>query len=254
VDDYANIGATTVGGTRHASRPYRPRIGTRRPVRCAGLDERYLLDALPWDPSALEPQCQAEMVTVHHEQHHAAQVDRANRALQQLDDARQRGDWPLVELLETELAVALSEHVLHSIFWSSLGPARGDEPTGALRAALEEGFGNLGTFRDRFMNAAAAVHGDGWTALAWDGVGRRLVIEPVNDHRSIAIRSTHLLLVCDVWNHAYAMQFGQARAAWVAAFWEIIDWCNVERRLIAQFGELIFEPYTSALSGCGMPI
>jgi superoxide dismutase, Fe-Mn family len=218
---------------------------------CARADGRYVLPDLPWEPSALAPYCTAEMLTVHHDQHHAAHVDRANRALDQLDGARRRRDWLVVNQLETELAVNLSEHALHSIFWTNLAPPTGQQPLGLMRAAIDDSFAGTDTFHELFVNVARAVTGGGWVTLAWDHRSRRLVIEPVHDRHSIAIRSAHLLLVIDVWDHAYAQQYGTDRAAWLEAFWEVVDWRNVERRLIDQLDDLVLEPYTTPLLGCG---
>ena len=218
------------------------------------VGSRYVLPDLPWNPVSLQPQCLAEMLIAHHDQHHAAHVDRANRALDQVDGARLRRDWPMVNQLETEIAINLSEHALHSIFWTNIGPATGEPPRGNLRIAIEECFGNVDTLYERFTRVAGAACEGGWTTLAWDPIGRQLVIERIHDDHSIAIDSARRLLVCDMWRHAYAMQYGQDRARWLQAFWEIIDWRNVEERLIAQVDDLVLEPYAAPLFGCSMPV
>jgi superoxide dismutase, Fe-Mn family len=218
--------------------------GVRRPVQAANVDEHYVLAELPWDAGVLEPYCGREMTVVHHDQHHAAHVDRANRALEQLDGARRRREWLTVTQLETDLAVNLSEHALHTIFWTNLAPPTGARPQGMLGAALDDRFGSFDAFRERFTSVATEMRAGGWVTLAWDPCRRAVVIEPIHDHHSVAIRNAHLLLVCDVWAHAYALQYGEARTAWLEAFWEIVDWRNVERRLIAQLDQLVLEPYT----------
>jgi len=222
----------------------------RRPMPSANVDERYVLSELPWDAGALAPYCSREMIVLHHDLHHGAHVDRANRALQQLDSARRRRDWLTVTQLETDLAVNLSEHALHTILWTNLAPPTGAQPQGTLRAALDNSFGSVDAFREQFMTVATAMRSGGWVTVAWDPYGRRLVIEPILDRHSIAICNTHLLLVCDVWEHAYSLQYGKARNEWLEAFWEIVDWRNVESRLIAQLSVFVLEPYTAPLFGC----
>lgn len=190
----------------------------------------YALPELPYDHAALEPHYSAEVLELHHGKHHAAYVDGANAALQKLDDARTHEDYGSINQLQKNLAFHLSGHVLHSMFWQNLAPDAGGKPDGELDAAIIESFGTFDGFRAQMTQAALNVQGSGWGALTWEPLGQRLIVEQVYDHQSNVGQGAPPLLVLDMWEHAYYLQYRNVKADWVKAFWEIVNWPDVAAR------------------------
>jgi len=195
-----------------------------RPVR-AGAP--YRLAELPYPVTALEPHLPADVLWLHHDVHHATHVAGANRALAALQVARDANDWSDVNQLERDLSFHVSGHVLHSLFWQHLSPAGGGQPTGVLASSIAEGFGSFAAMRDQFTRAALALQGSGWVGLAWEPLSERLVIVQLHDNDRGSPPGVHLLLVCDVWEHAYLRQHRDDRAAWLDAFWQMVGWGSV---------------------------
>jgi Fe-Mn family superoxide dismutase len=190
----------------------------------------YTLPELPYDMAALEPHYSAEVLELHHDKHHKAYVDGANTALQKLDQARASEDFGSINQMQKNLAFHLSGHVLHSMFWENLSPDGGGKPEGDLAAAIDEGFGTFEGFRNQLTEAALNVQGSGWGALTWEPLGQRLIVEQVYDHQSNVGQGAPPLLVLDMWEHAYYLQYKNVKADWVKAFWEIVNWPDVAAR------------------------
>ena len=192
---------------------------------------QYTLPDLPYDYSALEPHYSAEILELHHGKHHAAYVAGANTTLDKLAEAREQGDYAAINQLQKNLAFHLSGHVLHSLFWKNMSPHGGDKPGGELAAAIDEWFGSFDGVKSQLTEAALNVQGSGWGTLAWEPLGKRLVVEQVYDHQGNIGNGTIPLLVLDMWEHAYYLQYRNAKANWVAAFWKIANWPDVASRL-----------------------
>lgn len=190
----------------------------------------YTLPELPYDLAALEPHYSAEVLELHHHKHHAAYVAGANAALEKLDEARTSDDYGSINQLQKNLAFHLSGHVLHSMFWENLSPDGGGAPEGEFRAAVDDGFGSLDHFRNQLTQAALNVQGSGWGALTWEPLGQRLIIEQIYDHQSNVGQGAPPLLVLDMWEHAYYLQYRNVKADWVDAFWRIVNWPDVAAR------------------------
>ncbi|GAA1144853.1 superoxide dismutase [Microbacterium natoriense] len=190
----------------------------------------YTLPELPYDYSALEPHISGTIMELHHSKHHQAYVTGANTALEQLAAARETGDLSAVNKLEKDLAFNLGGHINHSVFWENLSPDGGGSPEGELAAALDDAFGSLDAFRAHFTATALGVQGSGWAVLAWDGVGARPVIFQLFDQQGNAPLGVTPLLQLDVWEHAYYLDYRNVRADYVKAFWEIVNWPDVQRR------------------------
>ena len=193
----------------------------------------YELPDLPYDPAALEPWYSAEIVELHHGKHHAAYVAGANTNVEQLAAAREAGDFATINQLEKNLAFNLSGHVLHSIFWTNLSPDGGGDPEGELAAAITQDFGSADAFRAHLTAATMGVQGSGWGALAWDPMGRRLIVQQIFDHQGNVAQASVPLLVIDAWEHAYYLQYRNVRADFVAALWHIVNWDDVAKRFAA---------------------
>ncbi len=190
----------------------------------------YTLPDLPYDMSALEPHYSARTLELHHDKHHAAYVAGANTTLEKLDQARESDDYGSINQLQKNLAFHLSGHVLHSMFWANLSPDGGGKPEDDLAAAIDDGFGTFNGFREQMTQAALNVQGSGWGALTWEPLGKRLIVEQIYDHQSNVGQGAPPLLVLDMWEHAYYLQFQNVKADWVEAFWQIVNWPDVAAR------------------------
>jgi Fe-Mn family superoxide dismutase len=191
----------------------------------------YTLPELPYDLAALEPHLSAELLELHHDKHHKAYVDGANTTLEKLSAARSDDSFDSINQLQKNLAFHVSGHVLHSVFWTNMSPDGGGRPEGDLAAAIDEFLGSFDGFRKQLTEAALNVQGSGWGALAWEPMAQRLVVEQVYDHQGNIGNGTVPLLVLDMWEHAYYLQYQNVKADWVKAFWEIVAWPDVEGRL-----------------------
>ena len=190
----------------------------------------YALPELGYDYAALEPHLSGRILELHHDKHHKAYVDGANKVLERLEEARATGDFGSINLLEKNLAFHLSGHILHSLFWKNLSPGGGDKPTGQLAAAIDEHLGSFDQFRTQLVEAANNVQGSGWAALSWEPVGKRLIVEQVYDHQGNVGQGGPPLLVLDMWEHAFYLQYENRKAEWVDAFWHLVDWHDVATR------------------------
>jgi len=195
----------------------------------------YTLPELAYDYAALEPSISGAIMELHHSKHHQAYVTGANTALAQLADARDSGDLTYVNKLEKDLAFNLGGHINHSIFWTNLSPNGGDKPTGDLASAIDDQFGSFDKFVAHFTATALGVQGSGWAVLAWDSIGQRLIIVQFFDQQGNLPAGIVPLLMLDVWEHAYYLDYKNVRADYVKAFWNITNWENVQKRFaVAQ--------------------
>jgi len=190
----------------------------------------YSLPELPYSYGALEPHYSAQVLELHHDKHHAAYVKGANDTLDQLAQARESNDFSAINMLTRSMAFHLSGHVLHSIFWTNMSPDGGARPEGELSAAVDEFFGGFDRMQGQLTAATVNVQGIGWGALAWEPVAERLVVEQIHDHQGNVGAGTVPLLVIDSWEHAYYLQYKNVKADYVKAFWNIVNWPDVQRR------------------------
>ncbi|MCU1634772.1 MAG: superoxide dismutase [Cryobacterium sp.] len=191
----------------------------------------YTLPDLPYDYSALEPSISGKIMELHHSKHHQTYVTGANNAIAQLAEARDSGNLVNVNKLEKDLAFNLGGHINHSVFWTNMSPDGGDRPVGELAAAIDEHFGSFDKFQAQFTAVALGVQGSGWSLLAWDSIGQRLVIQQLHDQQGNIPVGIVPVLMLDVWEHAYYLDYLNVRADYVKAFWNIVNWANVEQRL-----------------------
>jgi len=190
----------------------------------------YALPELTYDYSALEPSISATIMELHHSKHHQAYVTGANAALAAMAEARDKGELGGINKLEKDLAFNLGGHVNHSIFWTNMSPDGGDKPTADLASAIDDNFGSFDKFTAHFTAAAMGVQGSGWAALTWDSIGQNLLINQFFDQQANFAAGTVPLLLLDVWEHAYYLDYKNVRADYVKAFWNIANWANVQQR------------------------
>lgn len=202
-----------------------------------GWDEaakEYVLPPLPYDYNALEPAIDEETMRLHHDKHHAGYVKGLNQALADLASARSGGEYAVIKGISRDLAFNGSGHLLHCMFWSNMAPAGnggGGEPGAGLATALSANFGSVQGFRDQFSAATGKVEGSGWGILAWEPMGRKLVVLQAEKHQNLTMWGVTPLLVLDVWEHAYYLKYQNRRGDYVKAFWDVVNWDDVSKRL-----------------------
>jgi Fe-Mn family superoxide dismutase len=193
----------------------------------------YTLPELTYDYSALEPHISARIMELHHSKHHQAYVDGANNALAQLAEARESNNFGNINRLEKDLAFHLGGHVNHSIFWTNLHPDTGGQPVGEMATALTEYFGSFEAFQAHFQAASLGIQGSGWGVLSWDPVGSRLIVQQLFDQQGNTAQGTIPVLMLDMWEHAFYLDYQNVKGEYVKAFWNIVNWENVSRRFEA---------------------
>ena len=197
----------------------------------------YTLPDLDYDYAALEPHISGRIMQLHHDKHHAAYVAGANTALDLMAEAREKNDLTWINKLQKDLAFNLGGHVNHSIFWKNLSPEGGDKPTGELASAIDQYFGSYDSFRAHFTASAMGIQGSGWSILAWDVLGQRLIIEQLYDQQGNLVAASVPLLMLDMWEHAFYLDYQNVKADYVAAFWNIVSCGYVQARFEAARGQ-----------------
>jgi Fe-Mn family superoxide dismutase len=196
----------------------------------------YTLAPLPYAFDALEPHIDALTMQIHHGKHHQAYVNNLNAALAAAGDA---GKAPLDDLLKNLAALPESVrtavrnngggHVNHLQFWTVMAPAAGGVPTGAIADAITGAFGSFDAFKDQFSKAAMGRFGSGWAWLS-DEKGK-LVIHSTANQDTPSMEGKRAVFGLDVWEHAYYLKFQNRRADYVGAFWNVINWAEINKRL-----------------------
>jgi Fe-Mn family superoxide dismutase len=194
------------------------------------MSTSYSLPSLPYKFDALEPHLSGELLELHHSKHHAAYVKGANETLDKLAEARDSDNYDHIGQLEKSLAFNLSGHVLHSILWKNMSPSGGGTPSGSLGKAIDRHFGSFDAFKAQLTSAASTIQGSGWGALSWEPLGKRLVVEQVFDHQGNVGNGTLPILVIDMWEHAYYLQYQNRKNEWLEGFWDLVDWTDVAAR------------------------
>src|SRR5690242_4644352 len=194
----------------------------------------FTVPDLPYDYAALEPHIDEQTMRIHHDKHHQAYVDNANKAL----DGTEWADRPVEAVLaqldiipddkRTAVRNNVGGHANHSLFWTSMSPMGGGSPSGALAAAITDSSGSFDDFKEQFAAAAMGRFGSGWVWLVWDGTG--LNVKSTANQDSPIMDSAVPLLGLDVWEHAYYLNSQNRRADYVAAFWNVVDWDEIARR------------------------
>lgn len=193
----------------------------------------YVLPKLAYDYKDLMPHMSEEQLRIHHSKHHQAYVNGANTILQKLDKARsENADLDIKSTLK-ELSFNIGGHLLHSLFWGNLAPpSKGDgKPSGVLGDALDKEFGSFERFKKEFTQAAVSVEGSGWAALTLCKQTNRPIIMQIEKHNTNVYPMFRILMVLDVFEHAYYIDYKNERAKFVDAFWNIVNWDGVNKRL-----------------------
>jgi Fe-Mn family superoxide dismutase len=200
----------------------------------------YEVPPLPYDYAALEPTIDEQTMHLHHDKHHQAYVDKANDALAGTDWA----DKPIEEVLQNLSSLPGDKqtvvrnngggHANHSLFWESMSPDGGGEPSGELADAITEAFGSLDSFKEQFEANGVAQFGSGWTWLVLEGGSLKLEKTPNQD--SPLLNGQTPLLGNDVWEHAYYLKYQNRRPEYLKAWWNVVNWEKVAERYSAAKG------------------
>lgn len=194
---------------------------------------KHELPELPYAYNALEPYYDEQTVRLHHDAHHKAYVDGLNNAEAKLAEAREKGDFALVKHWERELAFHGSGHILHTLFWENMKAGGGGPATGKVAGQIDKDFGGFEIFKKQFSAAAVAVEGSGWALLCWSPVFGKLEILTAEKHQNLTQWGVIPLLIVDVWEHAYYLKYQNKRAAFVEAWWNLVNWDDVNRKFEA---------------------
>ena len=181
----------------------------------------------------LEPYVSEEQLRIHHQKHHQSYVNGANAILKNLDKVRQQNsDIDLKSTLKS-FSFNIGGHVLHSLFWQNLAPAGkgGGKPGGVIGDVLEKEFGSFERFKKEFTQAASSVEGSGWAALAYCRQTNRPIIMQIEKHNVNVYPMFRILLVLDVWEHAYYLDYKNDRGKYIDSFWNIVNWDVVNQRI-----------------------
>lgn len=193
--------------------------------------KRIELPNLPYEYDALAPVISKKIMELHHTRHHLAYVTGANAAMDKLEKFREGVGLEVdYKAAMRDLSFHLNGHKLHSIFWLNMRKAKKDNaPSGALLEKITEQFGSFEAFQAEFAGAAKAVEGAGWAALIQDGDDLHVI--QIQNQNLMFIAETKPLLLLDVWEHAYYLDYLNDRGKYVDAFWSIVNWEDVASRL-----------------------
>ncbi len=194
----------------------------------------YEVPALPYPYDALEPHIDEQTMTIHHDKHHQAYVDKVNAALEGTEHA----DKPIEEVIANLDAVPEDKrgpvrnngggHLNHTMFWESMSPDGGGAPDGDLATAIDSAFGSFDEFKEQFEAAGVGQFGSGWAWLVVDGDALAITSTPNQDNPISAGKTP--LLGNDVWEHAYYLTYKNARPAYLKAWWNTVNWAKVAER------------------------
>lgn len=194
----------------------------------------YILPELPYAYDALEPHIDAQTMQIHHQRHHQGYVNGLNTATAKLREIRSgQGDPAVLEHWQRELSFNAGGHVNHTLFWGNMAPEAqggGGQPAGPLADAIARDFGGFEQFATYFRNTAAAVEASGWGWLAYEPISRTLTVLQMHSQQHSLINGAVPLLGVDVWEHAYYLKYQNKRADYLAAFMNVVNWPEVQRR------------------------
>lgn len=200
----------------------------------------FQLPPLPYNYNALEPHLDEATMRVHHEKHHQGYTDKLNKALEGHDDLLAKPIEDLLKNLESlPEAVRIGVrnngggYFNHILFWNVMSPDGGGMPEGELATAINSSFGSFEAFKEEFSNAAGTVFGSGWAWLVKDSEGKLSVTKTSNQDCPLSQGLTPLLAL-DVWEHAYYLKFQNRRPEFIAAWWNVVNWKEVESRFLTK--------------------
>jgi superoxide dismutase, Fe-Mn family len=198
----------------------------------------FTLPPLPYAPDALEPHIDAATMKVHHDGHHNAYVNNLNKALESAPDLANKSVEELLannlsavpENLRTAVRNNGGGHANHTMFWTIMGPNAGGNPKGDIASAIDSAFGSFDSFKEKFTTAASGRFGSGWAWLIRGGDGGLQITSTANQDSPL-MEGQFPVFGLDVWEHAYYLKYQNKRPDYIKAWWNVINWDEVNRRL-----------------------
>lgn len=198
----------------------------------------YTLPDLPYAFDALEPYIDEETMHLHHDKHHNTYVTNLNAAIEKYPELGEKSVEELLsnmDAIPTDIKTAVQNngggHANHSFFWKIMAPNAGGEPTGEIKEAIDEAFGDFVTFKEEFKKAAAGRFGSGWAWLVLED-GKLAITSTANQDSPLMTGQTPILGL-DVWEHAYYLKYKNVRPDYIAAFWNVVNWDEVNKQFAA---------------------
>jgi len=197
----------------------------------------FELPALPYPSDALEPHIDKQTMEIHHGKHHQAYVTNLNKALEGSEFANKSIEDILKNISKLPMAVRNNGggHWNHTFFWNIMSPKGGGKPSGDLAAAIDKKFGSFDKFKEEFSNAGVTRFGSGWAWLIVNNGQLEVTSTPNQDNplMDIAEKKGTPILGVDVWEHAYYLKYQNRRPDYLGAFWNVINWAEVEKKFAA---------------------
>jgi superoxide dismutase, Fe-Mn family len=226
-----------VGGSALGANPAKRGNPMHNALGWNSTKAEYELAPLPYAYDALEPHIDAQTMEIHHSKHHAGYVSGLNNAISKLAAARDNQDAATIQHWQRQLSFHAGGHINHALFWTGMAPAGqggGGEAGGSLRQAIERDFGSYQAFVWQFKQAAASVEASGWAWLVYEPMGGRLLISQMENQQKLLVTGATPLLGIDVWEHAYYLKYQNRRAAYIDAFFNVINWSAIQSRFDAS--------------------
>tara|TARA_R110000824_G_scaffold92816_7_gene224880 strand:+ start:3355 stop:4095 length:741 start_codon:yes stop_codon:yes gene_type:complete len=233
---------TLIAGSIIASRSPKPKKAEMGLLEgYGGQDDRHVdFPPLPYGMGALEPVLGSQTVNIHHNKHQKSYVDKANALLESLDEV-QDSFAKLDKLSRQGMILGFYQDIvfnvagaeLHKLYWDNINPpgARMTQPSEELLGQIADNFGSFENFRDQVIELGSAIPGSGWVALAWSDTMRGLVLMPIQSHQNFVIPQAKILMVIDVWEHAYYLDYQNRRTEYLEDLFDTINWDVVSERL-----------------------
>ncbi len=185
---------------------------------------------LPYPMDSLEPYYSKETLAIHYDTLYTGYVDNTNKTEEKLKQARESGNFDSIKCLEKDLSFFGSGAILHGLFFENMGPAIPTSPNVELMQQINKDFGSYDTFKTQFTKSSIAVEASGWNLLVWVPEFQKLEILQCEKHQNLTLWGCVPLLVLDMWEHSYFLQYKTKRPEYVEAFWNIVNWNVVNKR------------------------
>ncbi len=185
---------------------------------------------LPYSFNALEPYYSEETLKLHYNILYKGYVDNTNKTQEQLKEAREKGDFSNIKCLEKNLSFFGSGAILHELFFENMGQKKNTSPSLLLAEQITKDFGSIETFKAQFEAASASVEASGWCLLVWVPKWNKLEILQCEKHQDLTLWGCVPILVLDMWEHSYYLQYKTERTKYISAFWNIVNWDIVNKR------------------------
>ncbi len=201
-------------------------------------NKKLALPLLPYSYNALEPVISQKIMELHHDKHHAAYVNAGNIALEKLEKIRLGEMEGNLREVMRDFSFNYNGALLHSLFWQMMRPAQeNNAPDEKVRQAIDENFGSFDNFKKEFSGAATSVEGSGWAVL-WKDKEGRLMAGQLEKHNLLGLNDMVPILVLDVWEHAYYLDYLNDKASYVEKWWQVVNWDYV-RHIMGEVGQMV---------------